>query len=639
MREAHLRLDSIELALRKLPVKLRVESELTLGLPDAWPTAVTPTMVSSMVAAGGLWVERASPCRLHVDSVVTSARGMIAEDYLHARRLANAIRACSAWELLGLQLSRCPRPVHENEQDVPGSLFYITHMTNSSSHLVYQYTERAEVRRLTCRFWFDFATKTVNKRPARQREAAQTAVSTDSRRVTRSGTKRSLTKTSENVATQSEQLSAAEIDRSVMILVRGSLFTLLGIKKPTPRIRRLRSFECPSLLEIAPAAFNMRYLQEVVQRAPFLNSISSVLARLVDNAQSPSLRQKVASLAMGTAEGSEMQIPSADSTQKEHCTDKDRYFEEVGKMIWPVLQTAPSKTKLYLEKLPEDRISDASVGLQPDGNCSPIHDPSQQSEMEGLTSGEKVHDGVEADANKLGLHLAVNDTSNQGNNRSIHRLDEPFRFPGSTQESEGAPFLDGEDQSLGSNAQELMQKYYSRFPEYEQSSQAFPQDDLYGDEYESEHSFDEEGDTADYHDTCYYSWISDNDNDMASAYIGLGNDYELEAEHHPYFSSSLAPRTFLGDETGTTDYYFEDEPGRADITANQDSGSESLDHFEGYDQGFVDSFGDEYVYENSHIHLTPWEWDVSIVRSLRSFKGPMNHADKTRIYGLGETRR
>lgn len=167
-----------------------------------------------------------------------------------------------AWELLGLQLSRCPGPVDENGQHVPGSLFYITHTPNSSNHLAYQYTTaRAEIRRLTCRFWFDFTTKTSNKRATRQREPVQTELSTDSTRVTRSGRKRSLPQSSENVPSQPEQLTAAEVDLSVRILVRGSLYTLLGIKKATPRIMRLRIFESPSLLEIAPAAFNMRYLQ------------------------------------------------------------------------------------------------------------------------------------------------------------------------------------------------------------------------------------------------------------------------------------------------------------------------------------------------------------------------------------------
>lgn len=103
MREAKLPLDSIELALRSLPGKLRLESELTLGLPDEWLTGVTPAMISSKVSAGELWVERASPCRLHVDPVVTCGLSMVADESPHERRLVNAIRACSVSNLENIE--------------------------------------------------------------------------------------------------------------------------------------------------------------------------------------------------------------------------------------------------------------------------------------------------------------------------------------------------------------------------------------------------------------------------------------------------------------------------------------------------------------------------------------------------------
>lgn len=95
MRELQLRLDSIELALRELPGKLRLESEVTLGIPDEWLIDVTPAMISCTVAAGELWVERASPCRLHIDPVVSSGLATIADDSSHERRLVNAVRTCS----------------------------------------------------------------------------------------------------------------------------------------------------------------------------------------------------------------------------------------------------------------------------------------------------------------------------------------------------------------------------------------------------------------------------------------------------------------------------------------------------------------------------------------------------------------
>ncbi|KAI6497184.1 hypothetical protein MCOR18_000523 [Pyricularia oryzae] len=448
MRELQLRLDSIELALRELPGKLRLESEVTLGIPDEWLIDVTPAMISCTVAAGELWVERASPCRLHIDPVVSSGLATIADDSSHERRLVNAVRTCS-------------------------------------------------------------------------REPVQTELSTDSTRVTRSGRKRSLPQSSENVPSQPEQLTAAEVDLSVRILVKGSLYTLLGIKKATPRIMRLRIFESPSLLEIAPAAFNMRYLQ-----------------------------------------------------------------------------------------------------LDRDSNH--IHNLPQQSEMEGLPSGEQVNNKLEADDAQLGLHLVVHDMNDPDSSDLRHHLYEPLQSPGSTQEPEGAPSLN-EDQRLGNNSQEHMQKYNSHVPKYQQTWQAFEQDDFFGDNYDTDQYIDDEEGTVGYYNAGHYSWVPDTDNEIANPYLGSGNDYEPEAEGCPYFSSSFAPPPVLENEAGILEDCFEDEPQKTDITSSQDSGSENLEQLGGYDQVFVDELGDQYVYEESHMlgndgqytvdngalssDLTPWEWD------------------------------
>ncbi|KAL5934676.1 hypothetical protein ACKVWE_000921 [Pyricularia oryzae] len=388
---------------------------------------------------------------------------------------------------------------------------------------------------------------------------------------------------------------------------------------------RLRIFESPSLLEIAPAAFNMRYLQEVVQRAPFLHSISSVLARLIDDAQSSSLRQKVASLVMGTAKASGMRTRPANSTQEPRFTDKHDCVEGIGKTMWPVLQTGPSNTKLYLEKLPEDRVSiGTNVDPQLDRDSNHIHNLPQQSEMEGLPSGEQVNNKLEADDAQLGLHLVVHDMNDPDSSDLRHHLYEPLQSPGSTQEPEGAPSLN-EDQRLGNNSQEHMQKYNSHVPKYQQTWQAFEQDDFFGDNYDTDQYIDDEEGTVGYYNAGHYSWVPDTDNEIANPYLGSGNDYEPEAEGCPYFSSSFAPPPVLENEAGILEDCFEDEPQKTDITSSQDSGSENLEQLGGYDQVFVDELGDQYVYEESHMlgndgqytvdngalssDLTPWEWD------------------------------
>lgn len=97
-----MRMCTIELGLRDLPGKLRLESSLTLALPDSWNQATTTADSLAIAAvAGNLWVERASPCRLGVQ--VTISGGTLAEEARSEGRIVETIRRCS------VSLSREPR--------------------------------------------------------------------------------------------------------------------------------------------------------------------------------------------------------------------------------------------------------------------------------------------------------------------------------------------------------------------------------------------------------------------------------------------------------------------------------------------------------------------------------------------------
>jgi hypothetical protein len=67
-------------------------------------------------------------------------------------------------------------------------------------------------------------------------------------------------------ATQPEQtksmgLGPEELSTDVAMLIKAALNKLLGIKKVTPGVRVARDLTGPSLMDIAPTVFNIRYLQ------------------------------------------------------------------------------------------------------------------------------------------------------------------------------------------------------------------------------------------------------------------------------------------------------------------------------------------------------------------------------------------
>ncbi|KAL8365041.1 hypothetical protein RB595_004041 [Gaeumannomyces hyphopodioides] len=398
MREAHVRMCPIELGLRDLPGKLRLESSLTLALPDSWNQEATADNLAIAAVAGNLWVERASPCRLSVQVAISG--GTLAEEAKSEGRIIEAIRSCSAWDLLGIQLSRSQRPPQDTDGDsqAPGALFYIKHKSKASGHLSCHYAARAQLRKLECNFSFDFAApeapearRTVPAPGPRPKKHPSHA------RVTRSMA-RDVGEEGAGAFLPPRQLELpiAVIDRSVRILTRASLYTLFGIKKTTPRATMLRPFQSSTLLSIAPAVWNLWYLQSIIEHAPSLQRISSVLGRLATSAQSPSLAHRVGQLGESGWQGEEQDngpdrqlVTSPDTSAP--VTD---ITDHIGQKLWPILQSSISFTKLPRSRALSDTIApeheDASPKYLDEGNMSEASADDYQERRVGF-DGHEVH--------------------------------------------------------------------------------------------------------------------------------------------------------------------------------------------------------------------------------------------------------
>ncbi|KAK4455669.1 hypothetical protein QBC34DRAFT_460682 [Podospora aff. communis PSN243] len=79
------------------------------------------------------------------------------------------------------------------------------------------------------------------------------------------------------------------------LFVEAGLRKLIGVRGPSAGIRVTRRDKSPSLIEIAPAVWNIRYLQLLTAHARVIPAIAEGIARL-STSRSPTLREKVARL-------------------------------------------------------------------------------------------------------------------------------------------------------------------------------------------------------------------------------------------------------------------------------------------------------------------------------------------------------
>ncbi|KAK0740916.1 hypothetical protein B0T18DRAFT_219806 [Schizothecium vesticola] len=104
---------------------------------------------------------------------------------------------------------------------------------------------------------------------------------------------------------------------------------LLGVGKGPQGFRTSKSGPSPSLMDIAPGVWNLRYLQSLETHARAIPAIASGIARLT-NARSSRLREKVARLGFFGRQAS-------NTIDQVHCGE--RVEEEIRGRLWSLCQT------------------------------------------------------------------------------------------------------------------------------------------------------------------------------------------------------------------------------------------------------------------------------------------------------------
>ncbi|OIW27296.1 hypothetical protein CONLIGDRAFT_671111 [Coniochaeta ligniaria NRRL 30616] len=398
---------------------------VTLDIPTAIGEQISPADLADMTKIGRLWIAKATTCRLEVAPSVQGVElhGPDASSTL-AQYMVDAIGGCTIWEDLSLKLRKEPSKTADEAQQDTFTSFIVNHPDLSSDFLSPKDIPCAKLLTVTCDICFGSRPrKKPTKKPAKRRKIEEPERSrvqgpyglrhkpTPSKRAegcdtdeedederNRAGKRRGRASTLENARPVPETQDAAQntqdggtglhgeaLHGDVVLLTKAAFSKLLGVKKTTQGVRVVRDLPGPSLIGIAPAVFNIRYLQAFSSRAEHIPWIASCLSGL--DAESPTLRAKIRSL----AEGNSDRGPAAELEKRLHM------LVQRGLDVPPV---APAR-----------RGTKAKVSVPVDDASQQAENVSQQSEP--ALEQESLEFWDQDDGELLGQEVTVDDSQQQ----------------------------------------------------------------------------------------------------------------------------------------------------------------------------------------------------------------------------------
>ncbi|EHK15896.1 uncharacterized protein TRIVIDRAFT_39897 [Trichoderma virens Gv29-8] len=340
MQLASVSLPNLHLVGNEQQLDFSLGGSLQLRFPDGVNPPRTSSDLLKLVMEKHLWVARTGSCHLQLD---VSIQGEPVSERNHIAKLVEWVRDCEIWSRVGVRLHAQERGAIER----PGKIsFSIQHPDLSSTLVTQRDAFTAEFESVTCHV--NISPKkdvpSVKKSSLKRKRTKQsiegveaqppTDVSADDEHFMylTPDDKRAIDAFIQSLNTMPTQ---PEPDKSTqhpcqiefsdalkqLFQVALEIF-VLGSRKQYKGITTANCTRAECLTRLAPAVFNMAYLKAISDRASLLPIIATSLARM-KTAESPSLRQKVASLA-------------ARVTDVE-CDHHDRVIRGIEKSAWDVL--------------------------------------------------------------------------------------------------------------------------------------------------------------------------------------------------------------------------------------------------------------------------------------------------------------
>ncbi|KAL1878562.1 hypothetical protein VTK73DRAFT_7827 [Phialemonium thermophilum] len=323
MTEKHFQHSRIQISSSKSELTLTASSSFTLALPAMATPPSTATDVSLLSENGEIWICKANPCRIEVVATVAET----ISDKVSVRDCLTSITGCPIWSELGINLRQEADQLCDTDRLLsPRVSFIVNHPDLSSQILVPPNVPCLRFQKLLCIFKLTTRTPTTAIRAPLARKRVET------RYNFRDGTARNLclhpASAYRGSGEKGENLREPVLDGEVRTLILAAMHKIFGVKRKIQGVRIKGYLMNPCLVDIAPAVWNIRYLQYLSSQTEFLNPITSSLATLVD-AQSPTIRRKVRQL----------QDQDLDDTIRDGSTERIRVCASIQRRLWRLLQT------------------------------------------------------------------------------------------------------------------------------------------------------------------------------------------------------------------------------------------------------------------------------------------------------------
>ncbi|KAK4132866.1 hypothetical protein BT67DRAFT_383879 [Trichocladium antarcticum] len=294
MLDALVDLGSIKVTGKKPNLSLTVSSSFTISPPPLWPITLTADELSRASSSGNIWVSKAGSCQIEVLTLVNDEPPDFAFEPSTVAAIVSLASECPIWKHIGLELRADHTSNARPNQGLSQSSFFLHHPDLSSEMIAPSDVPSARFQSLRCEVNYCIRLPWTKPDETRQQPTAEPLISNQDVPQTHPchtyGLRGNLRRTKKASVAQEEIDRAlinppssshpkseptpddplpegmGSLEPEAMIEEMASLLDfafrkLIGVKKAAPGKKMFKTTPSPSLIDIAPAVWNLQYLQ------------------------------------------------------------------------------------------------------------------------------------------------------------------------------------------------------------------------------------------------------------------------------------------------------------------------------------------------------------------------------------------
>ncbi|KAK3304314.1 uncharacterized protein B0T15DRAFT_236431 [Chaetomium strumarium] len=350
-------LGSIKVSGKQPNLSLVLSSSFVIALPTSWTHLPTAQELYEASSLGKLWISKAGSCRIEVLGLDSNEPSSVIDQHTMSA-IVNLVQDCPVWKHIGLELRANHAAPTQRDESHPQASYFLHHPDLSSELIAPSDMPSAQFQGLMCNISFSFDssdtgvsskepvspagqarqaplrhTYSLRSNPKRSMKAIEAQEEINDAISDSSSTPDSSIASSlgESGREDQEPLGPEDVVFEMGRLLDFALRKLIGVKGLSPGMKIIKRLAAPSLTDIAPAVWDLQYLQTMSIHAQVIPGIAAGVSRL-RNARSSGLRKKLNNL---LRKQNAVDDSIRDSVDVEEATVTD----EVKKRLWTLCQT------------------------------------------------------------------------------------------------------------------------------------------------------------------------------------------------------------------------------------------------------------------------------------------------------------